>query len=87
MARFAAPAHVSSVFLASGEYAVADGFVELPDAPSEGDLAGLAANGFVAVEEDIPSSRSSRAQSRDVSVAQRVSTGLDTNGMVADKDA
>jgi uncharacterized protein with GYD domain len=78
MAKYVAPDHVTSVFLSCGEYAVVEGVAELPDELSYGDAIGLAANGFV--EDTTP--RSSRAQSRDV--AQRISTALDTNGVVGD---
>jgi hypothetical protein len=45
--RFAAPEHITSITLSSGPLAVGtDGFVDLPDDVSQGDLQGLAANGF-----------------------------------------
>jgi hypothetical protein len=47
--RFAAPADVSAISLACGEFAVVDGFVNVPDDLGQGDLAGLVANGFTAV--------------------------------------
>ena len=40
--RFSAPADVSAISLAAGEFAVADGHVDLPDDIGAGDLAGLA---------------------------------------------
>lgn len=47
--RFKAPTDTSAVSLTVGEFAVdQDGFVEIPDDLSIGDLNGLAANGFVA---------------------------------------
>ena len=44
--RFSAPADVSAISLAAGEFAVVDGFVDLPEDIGDGDLSGLAANGF-----------------------------------------
>jgi hypothetical protein len=44
--RFSAPANVSAISLAAGEFAVVKGFVDVPDDINAGDLAGLAANGF-----------------------------------------
>jgi len=46
--RFSAPADVSAISLAAGEFPVTKGFVDVPDDVGAGDLAGLAANGFVA---------------------------------------
>lgn len=45
--RFSAPADTSAISLAAGEFAVAKGFVDVPDDIGSGDLAGLAANGFL----------------------------------------
>jgi hypothetical protein len=47
MIRFIAPPHVSMAFLSTGPVAVIDGALALPDDPSPGDRAGLAAGGFV----------------------------------------
>lgn len=44
--RFSASADTSAISLAAGEFAVVDGFVDLPEDIGDGDLAGLAANGF-----------------------------------------
>ena len=52
--RFSAPANVSSVSLTCGEFAVVKGHVTLPKDIGEGDLAGLAANGFRRAAEDGP---------------------------------
>lgn len=49
MAQYRAPAHVHSITLSSGHHAVRNGMVELPEALSESDRAGLTANGFVVV--------------------------------------
>lgn len=44
--RYAAPADVTSIILSSGPLAVVDGFVELPDDATQGDIGGLAMYGF-----------------------------------------
>jgi hypothetical protein len=84
MTRYVAPAHVSSVFLSCGECAVVDGVVELPDDLSEGDLIGLAANGFMAVldEAATPASKGAKRVSTEPvpSDAAGDVEGLDTNG-------
>lgn len=50
MAKFSGPAHVSSIVLSSGPLAVVDGVAEVHE-PTQGDIAGLAANGFSLVAE------------------------------------
>jgi hypothetical protein len=46
--RFAAPDHITSITLSSGPIGVGtDGFVEVPDDASQGDLQGLITNGFM----------------------------------------
>ncbi len=44
--RYAAPSDVTEVYLSTGPLTVVDGFVDVPDDASTGDLAGLSVNGF-----------------------------------------
>ena len=50
--RYAAPADVGGINLSSGPLVVTDGFVDVPDDATVGDLGGLATYGFVAVYDD-----------------------------------
>jgi hypothetical protein len=52
--RFAAPSDVGGINLSSGPLVVVDGFVDVPDDATPGDLGGLATYGFVAVHGDAP---------------------------------
>jgi hypothetical protein len=52
--RFKAPADISGIDLSSGPVPVMDGFVTIPDDANQGDLAGLAVNGFVRDEAAAP---------------------------------
>jgi hypothetical protein len=52
--RYSAPADVSSINLSTGPLTVEDGYVEVPDDASEGDLGGLAVNGFLPAPEAAP---------------------------------
>lgn len=44
--RYAAPSDVSGITLSTGPLTVVDGFVEVPDGATPGDLGGLAVYGF-----------------------------------------
>ena len=44
--RYATPADVTGINLASGPLTVVDGFIEVPDDAGQGDLGGLAVYGF-----------------------------------------
>ena len=46
--RYAAPSDVSGITLSTGPLTVVDGFVEVPEGATPGDLGGLAVYGFAA---------------------------------------
>lgn len=66
--RFAAPEDVSEIILSSGPLRVENGFVEVPDDATAGDLGGLAVNGFVAAPDDAPTARAARTSSPSAAV-------------------
>lgn len=49
--RYSAPADVSGINLSTGPLTVVDGFVDVPDDATEGDLGGLAVYGFTPAPE------------------------------------
>jgi hypothetical protein len=61
--RYAAPADVSGITLSIGPLTVTNGFVEVPDDASPGDLGGLAVYGFVAAPDTTPTRAPSKTQS------------------------
>jgi len=52
--RYSAPADVSGINLSTGPLTVVDGFVDVPDDASEGDLGGLAVYGFAPAPDGAP---------------------------------
>lgn len=52
--RFAAPEHASDIMLSIGTIPVVDGFADVPDDATEGDLGGLAVNGFTLAPDPMP---------------------------------
>lgn len=65
--RYAAPPDVSAIHLSIGPLTVVDGFIEVPDGLSQGDLGGLAVNGFSPAPP--ASSPPTKASARDSSAA------------------
>lgn len=55
--RFTAPADTTAAFLSSGPLAVESGILTVPDDANQGDLAGLAANGFTLASAEAPKVR------------------------------
>jgi hypothetical protein len=53
--RYAAPSDVSGITLSTGPLTVTDGYVEVPEEATAGDLGGLAVYGFVAAPGTAPS--------------------------------
>ena len=54
MPKFTGPTYITSIALASGPLAIVDGVASLDD-PTDGDVAGLAANGFTMIDDATPS--------------------------------
>ena len=52
--RYAAPSDVSGITLSTGPLTVVDGFVDVPDDASPGDIGGLAVYNFVPAPESAP---------------------------------
>ena len=61
--RYAAPSDVSGITLSTGPLTVTDGFVEVPDDATAGDLGGLAVYGFTLAPETTPQRASFKSQS------------------------
>ena len=70
--RYAAPEHVTGISLSVGPFTVVDGFIEVPDDLGQGDLGGLAMNGFKPAPADledpvsatVPAAASTTAQTK-----------------------
>lgn len=68
--RYAAPSDVSGITLSTGPLTVVDGFVEVPDGATPGDLGGLAVYGFTPAPTDAAQVTAAHVEEPAADVAQ-----------------